>query len=1129
MASNGKPVQLHVLHSWGGGVERWVRDYMHADTICNNMVLKSSGVPLFSGQRLALYTDINADEPIHTWDLMPSIHAIAVTHAGYRRVLDEIISNYKVSSILVSSLIGHSLDILDTGLGTAIICHDYYPFCPAINIYFDRICSECGIGDLERCFDGNRYNRFFRLASGCEWVPVRRSFLELIQHYHIMLVAPSDSVRRHLIRLEPAFKDVDFRIIPHGAEFPEDHVELTDETQGAKVAEDNVEPDQGAGETAKLKVLILGRLVFHKGLDFLNEIYKEILDIADIFLLGCGDQGRVFGGIQGINIVAEEYSISDLPKIIRQISPDMGLLLSIWPETFSYTLSELMLLDIPVLAMKVGSFEDRITDGVNGFLVEPDKDAVITKLRELSVQRQLLSNVVRRLKDSSHRSLTDMVNDYHDILKPAVASERPRVSGNNMLLSMSQYESERLQCFQNKTADLFVKLSQAQAEMNPSRAELHKIRAEMHRTHSELQKAHASLQYSNDTIAAMENSKFWKMRNYYQRIKEPLKLFNGSNIRKSVGCIKNQGLKGFINKVREEISNNGPVTVKGIAYSNNYDAWIAQHEPSQRELNMQRKTGFTIEPKISIAVPTFNTPREFLIEMIESVLSQTYNKWELCIADGGSRGPYLKDILTSYALKDERIKVRFLDGNKGIAGNSNGAISLATGDFIALLDHDDLLAPFALFEVVKAINENPEADFIYSDEDKISEDGNCRCDPHFKPDYAPDTLRSYNYICHLSVIRRCLGEAVGWFRYGFDGSQDYDLFLRTLEKAVRVVHLPKILYHWRVSSSSAAGNTSAKTYAYEAAKRALNDHLKRTGTDGEAHFDSSTCTYRIKYACKSTPLVSIVIPNRDHAEDLKRCISSIETSTYRNFIITIVENGSQEKEVFELYEELTKKDNIQVVRWQKPFNYAAINNYAVPFTSGEVLLFLNNDIEVISPDWMEELLGHALRHEIGAVGAKLYYPDDTIQHAGVILGLGGVAGHSHKHFARDSNGYCYRPKIVQNLSAVTAACLMMRRTVFKEIGGFDEKYSHAFNDVDLCLRIRERGYLIVFTPHAELYHYESKSRGYEDTPEKQKRFKGEIELFQQKWKHVLERGDPYYSPNLTLVREDFSIRMKGVR
>ncbi|GAK56593.1 glycosyl transferase family 2 [Candidatus Vecturithrix granuli] len=556
-----------------------------------------------------------------------------------------------------------------------------------------------------------------------------------------------------------------------------------------------------------------------------------------------------------------------------------------------------------------------------------------------------------------------------------------------------------------------------------------------------------------------------------------------------------------------------------------YYEWILRNEPDAAALELQRQTRFAYQPRISLITPTYNTPETFLIEMIQSVLAQTYSNWELCLADGASHAPYIKELLARYARQDARIKVIFLPENLGIAGNSNAAITLASGEWIGLLDHDDVLAPFALIEIVKYLNQRPDTEYLYSDEDRLSEDGAMRHAPQFKPDWSPDTLRSTNYPTHFSVFKRALLERVGGFRPGFDGSQDYDLILRATEQAREIGHIPKVLYHWRMHENSLARDALSKTYTYNAAQKALQDHLLRIGMSGIVENAGILGFYKITYTLKISPLVSIIIPNQDHASDLKRCLHSIlKKSSYRNFEILLVENGSKKPETFAIYDQFTSEANVHLLEWQHPFNYAAVNNFAAQQAAGEVLLFLNNDTQVITPDWLERMLEHAIRPEIGAVGAKLYYPDGTIQHAGVILGIHGSAAHGHQGFPANAPGYMGRLNIVHNVSAVTGACLMLRREIFQEIGGFDERYPFAFNDIDLCLKIRQKNYLVIYTPYAELYHDESMSRGYDDHLEKYHRFKQDTRLFQEQWQHILDRGDPYYNPNLTLDREDFSIK-----
>ena len=543
-------------------------------------------------------------------------------------------------------------------------------------------------------------------------------------------------------------------------------------------------------------------------------------------------------------------------------------------------------------------------------------------------------------------------------------------------------------------------------------------------------------------------------------------------------------------------------------------------------LEKQRQTAFSRNVKFSILVPLYNTPKQYLKEMIESVTAQTYADWQLCLADGSDdQHTEIEAWVKEFSKGDPRVSYRKLEKNGGISENTNACIEMAEGDYLALFDHDDLLHPAALFEVMRAIEEQ-NADFIYTDENTFSKtpaDAYC---PHFKPDFSPDLLRSYNYICHFTVFSRALLEQTGGFRRAFDGSQDYDMILRLTEKANKIVHIPRILYYWRAHQNSVASDISAKPYTIEAAKKALAEHLDRMGLKGSVSDSFVPSTYRISYEIEGEPLISVVIPNMDHTDDLDRCIRSAERlSTYRNFEILIVENNSRLDETFAYYDKICAEyDNIRVVRWEHEFNYSKINNFAMSEAKGEYAVLLNNDVEILTPSWLEEMLMFVQRKDVGAAGMMLYYPDDTVQHAGVILGIGGIAGHSHKYYARGDNGYMSRLTLAQNLSAVTAACMMVKTSVYREVGGLDETLAVAFNDVDLCMKIREKGYLIVFTPYGEAYHYESKSRGLENTREKKERFYRETVTFIKKWNAFLEAGDPYYNPNLTLLHEDFSLK-----
>ena len=551
-----------------------------------------------------------------------------------------------------------------------------------------------------------------------------------------------------------------------------------------------------------------------------------------------------------------------------------------------------------------------------------------------------------------------------------------------------------------------------------------------------------------------------------------------------------------------------------------------QHLYSAEELATQREHVFPKSILFSIIVPLYNTPELFLREMIESVFAQTYAKWELCLADGSDgEHAYVENVCKAYAQDDARIHYKKLEHNLGISHNSNAAIALSTGDYIALLDHDDLLHPAALHEVMRAICELG-ADFVYTDENTFRHAPEDAYNPHYKPGFAPDNLRAGNYICHFTAFQRTLLDEVGPFDPSCDGSQDHDLFLRLTEKAQHVAHIPEVLYYWRAHQGSAAEDVGAKPYTIDAGCRAVQRQLDRLGLQGEvAPVRPGLTIYRVRYAIQGTPKVSILIPNREHLADLQQCLDSIfERTSYPNYEIVIVENGSMSHEIFAYYEQITKDHaNVRVVTWPGDFNYSAINNYGAQYCTGDYLLLLNNDTTVISTEWIQEMLMYAQRKDVGAVGAKLLYPDNTIQHAGVGLGLLSLAGHYYRHVSKDHVGYFGRLLYAQDVTAVTGACVLLDREVWDLVGGFDETLAVDFSDIDLCLRLRKAGHLIVWTPFAELYHHESKTRTSHKTTADERRFNTERVLCQLRWRDELAAGDPYYNPNLALTDEQFSL------
>ena len=556
-----------------------------------------------------------------------------------------------------------------------------------------------------------------------------------------------------------------------------------------------------------------------------------------------------------------------------------------------------------------------------------------------------------------------------------------------------------------------------------------------------------------------------------------------------------------------------------------YGPWYDAYVPDQSILDKQKKKKFAYAPLISIVVPAYRTPEKFLRQLIGSLQAQTYSNWELCLANGSPEDQTMEAVLEEYRSQDARVRWKDLGENLGIAQNTNEAFSMARGEFIGLLDHDDLLAPNALYEIVNALNSHENADAVYTDEDKVTAELDEHFQPHFKPDFSLDLLRSNNYICHFFVVRTALVEQVGGFRKEFDGAQDYDFIFRCVEQAREVVHVPEILYHWRTHKASTADNPASKMYAFEAGKEAIEAHLERVGVKGCVSHTPDLGFYRVKYPVQGHPLVSIIIPNKDEKETLENCLESIKKNTlYDNYEIIIVENNSTTDEIFEYYKKLSKDPRIHLICWKKEFNYSAINNFGVKNARGEYLLFLNNDVTVITPDWIGEMLGVCQRKEVGIVGAKLIYPDNTIQHAGCVVGIGGIAGHMFVDMPADRTGYLHKASILQDMSAVTAACMMMKRSAFDKAGGFTEKLSVAFNDVDLCLKNRKAGYLVVYDPYVKLYHMESKTRGAENDDAKIRRFQSEIEYMRSNWIDILKNGDPYYNKNLSLTKWNYSLK-----
>jgi len=725
------------------------------------------------------------------------------------------------------------------------------------------------------------------------------------------------------------------------------------------------------------------------------------------------------------------------------------------------------------------------------------------------------------------QTISEKFKDYREKYK-GLTLEKTDFSNLQALLSLETLKDrnkieelssqvERLQNhvlnLEKKTSDQKVHLQNYKKEVEEKQNLIQNLEKEVKGQKKQIYDKDVHIRNVENNLDLIVKSKVWRFADFFRKIfyMRILRIF--PPLQKAMLTLTREGFPSFWQKVKKR---------KLMRGKDLYDFWIEKNSLDAEKIKSIKEDidKFPHKPKISIVMPVYDVEKIWLERAIQSVLDQFYQNWELCIVDDASTGKHIKELLSKYE-SNEKIKTKFLAENKGISEASNEALSLATGEFVGFLDHDDELSPDALYENVKLLNTHPEADLIYSDEDKISPEGR-RIEPYFKPDWSPDLFLSYNYICHFTVYRKKLIDRLKGLRSGYEGSQDYDLLLRATEKTDRIFHAPKVLYHWRQIKGSTAIVHKEKFTHIENSMTALEEALKRRKIQGDVekgiNFDQFE-SYRVRRKIEGSPLVSILIPMKDMVSFLQRNLKSIEEKTdYKDYEILVVDNNSQEKETHDYFEIIRKKPHIKIIEYKDVFNFSKINNFAVTKAQGEHILFLNNDIEVASRGWLTAMLEHSAREDVGAVGAKLIFPNNTIQHAGTVLGLGGVAGHSHKHFPAESDGYFGALNTIRNYSAVTAACLMTRKKLFEQVGGFDELHlSVAFNDVDLCLKIREQGYLIVYTPFAALYHYESTSRGYDLNPD-------EILYMKNRWGDILFH-DPYYNPNLTFDSEDFRIKI----
>ena len=737
--------------------------------------------------------------------------------------------------------------------------------------------------------------------------------------------------------------------------------------------------------------------------------------------------------------------------------------------------------------------------------------------------------VISKLKKNAYilEKISEKYRDYQEKYTNQI-EDRPTLSSLQTLLSLEALKDKnKLQVLENditnlnkhikilnkQTSDKDIHLKNYERETEEIKQIIENQKGEILNQKGEIYDKEVHIRNIERNLEMVLNSKVWRFAGFFRKIfyMKLLRIF--PVLQRSMLTITREGFRSFWNKARKkQLMKSGDL----------YDLWLKNNSLDEEKMRAIREEidQFHHQPKISLILPVYDVAEKWLERAIDSVLSQLYENWELNIVDDASPKPHIKKVLLKYK-NHPKINLKFLEKNKGIALASKEALSMATGEFVGLLDHDDELSPDALYENVKILNLHPDADLIYSDEDKIDPEGK-RIEPYFKPSWSPDLLLSYNYICHFSVYRKTLLDELKGFREGFEGSQDYDLLLRATEKTDKIHHIPKVLYHWRQIEGSTSIVHKEKIEHINHSMKALQEALSRRKIEGTVekgiNFDMFE-SYRVKRTIKSNPLVSIIIPMKDKISYLKKNLKSIEEKTeYENYELVIVDNNSEQKETLDYLESLEREKKARILRYEDEFNFSRINNYAVSQAKGQHVLFLNNDMEVISQGWLSAMLEHSLRKEVGAVGAKLIFPNNTIQHAGTIVGLGGIAGHSHKHIPASSNGYFGALNSIRNYSAVTAACMLIRKEVFEEVGRFDEeKLMVAFQDVDLCLKIRDKGYLIVYTPFAALYHHESVSRGYDLNP-------NEIMAMNNRWGDIL-LSDPYYNPNLSLDSEDFQINI----
>jgi GT2 family glycosyltransferase/glycosyltransferase involved in cell wall biosynthesis len=1128
----GRPVQLHVIHGLGGGSNKWLADFAGADTGRINLVLRSFSQGTPAGNGLALHADAGDGAPLRTWKFQAPIAATVPHHEEYRRALAEIVDAYGVGGIFVSSVIGHSLDVLDTGLPTLFVAHDYFPYCPAINLHFEAVCAKCDAARVSECEAGNPHFSPFADFPTADRLAARERFVERACSGDLVMVAPSASVGNNLKRLDARLRDVPFHVVPHGYADPIAHVDLG-----------------RLGASEKLRVLVLGQLSVAKGLLLLQGALPSLTRFADVYLLGAREVGTLFQYTEGVQVVSE-FRREDLTVHVRAIRPHLALLPSIVPETFSYALSELWMMGVPPVATRLGAFEERVRDGVDGFLCEPDVHGVLSALRRLDQDRDALSRVREHIRDWRPGSAEAMVAQYHRLLPlSATAGSKAGATPSARDAVQDATVADMWKQVKSLTLELgLVNEARHRAEMQRA-ADARRLEEERRRAQRlarELGERDATLQEQDRHMQALVVQRDARAAQAEEllastswRVTAPLRML-GRGVHKvgilgrvAASTMRQPGtLRARTAQVAKAYREGGVHGAKKALVGmqqreTGVDPWSEYLEAFRREVRprvIEAVRAMERRPLISILVPVHDPPEDMMRTMLDSVRAQLYGEWELCIVDDASTNARVREVLGEYAEVDSRIRPHFLEHNAGVSHASNVALGMATGEFTVLLDHDDLLEEHALFRVAQSVLED-DPDLLYSDELLVDADGRTPRRFAFRPGFSLEYLRSHPYIVHLAGFRTALLKELGGFDEGLRISQDYDLILRAVEKAKRIVHVPEVLYRWRIHGASAGTAKMAQVMA--TSRGVLDRHLQRCGIAGHAEDGESFNLFDVRYDLRPGMKVAIIVPTKNHGELVRQCIDSIRnTVKHVAYDIVVIDHDSDEPDTQD-YLRAISGHAARVIKYSGPFNFSAINNFGVAQVAGPYThyLFCNNDIEAMHEGWLERMLELGQQSDVAAVGAMLFYPDrETLQHAGVCVGMFGAAEHYAKRLRFPHEpveaGFGELLRINHEVAAVTAACMLVSREAFDAVGGYDEQIAVGFGDVDLCLRMGQLGKRIVFCPHAQLVHHESFTRGTSHSdphPE-------DSALYRMKWRGLLAAGDPFFHPSLSLWHTTWTLR-----